>query len=359
MGRWQDVDFNNPTKDDLFNLCMDDLKGHEKKASEINIEAHRDILVKYDLQQYNNLLVEYQLKWFYRKDIIGQHLSWLDKNDKEELPYRIEISKILKMFLSKDIANSHNLEVIIAGSHKIYLSNNMLFNQFREVFIKEFERLALNETEYTTEEALEEIKEFTDTDWFYDYGPVDCCDGLNINSNLITEELINDYKSTHYKQREISLELVNHVIEDLELYVHGGQGKVGAKIKNLSIGELAKRLSYLHKLEDFLNQTKYISIEDFPLSNETCRLIYEYFDFWGLLYHTVKFSKSEKGKRANYIRSMIRNNENLSKKGIFGITKGITIIDKDLELRIDLFKKVKDGAMVREEFLDRMEALQD
>lgn len=351
MRRRQIDDFNSPTKDDLFYLCMEELKGRAENNGEINIEAHRDLLVRYHLQKYNNLFIDYQSNWFYRRDIFDEHIRWHENNDKKELPYKIKVSKVLKLLLSRETVPNNSLVVSFYDLYnKIDISDSKLFNQLKDVFVKEFERLGLNETNYTREEALEEIMEASDPDWFLDYGPVDCFDGIYIYPNLITEQLIEDYMNVHYKQREITLGLVDEAVTELEMIQSEKKGKAGAKIKNMNIGELAKRLSYIHRIQDFLNQNEYSTIKDFPLTNDTCRFIYEYFEFWGLLYGHVKFDRSEKDKRAHYIRSLIRNNENLSKRGIYKIVRGVTIIDKDLELRIDLFKKVKNGLITQDEF---------
>lgn len=363
MERMQNIDFTNPSKELIFELCMGELKTlYEDQRVDlivIDSEAHRDLLVRYYLQSYSDLFKEYMIGWIARKDSMDKLKEAYDNFYIEKVPYKIKVSKILKMFLSREL-NNNTLSVSITDLYdKIDFIDSKVFNQIQSVFIKEFERLRLNETEYTREEALEEIISADDPDWLIEYAPSNCFDGLNVYPDFITEELIENYIYVHYKPREINIELINNVITDLEMSVNEKKEKAGAKIKNLNLGELAKRLSYIHRIDQFLNQNKFKSIKDFPLSNKTCRFIYEYFEFFNLIYGHVKFDVFEKEKRTNYIKSMIRNNENFSKKGIFYDERSYPIIDPYLELKIDLFKKVKDGLLSPVEFHERLNFYQE
>lgn len=357
----QNIDFNNPTKETIFGLCMGKLNilyGNYKDFEiQFNREVHRDLLVKYDLQSYSDMLIEYQKKWFARKDSMFKLKKKVIDTYYEELNRKLKVSKILKMFLSNELNKKSNLVVSFTDLYDKMDIDINLIGQIQEVIIKEFERLKLNETECTREEALEEIHSGDDLEWISQYTSGNCFDGLYLNTECLTEELIDDYKSIHYKLREITLEFVNNVVTDIESSLNEKKGKVGAKIKNLNIGELARRLSYFHRIHLFLNQDKYYSIKDLPLSNETCRFIYEYFEFWGVLNDKIKFDKSEKENRVSYIKALIRNNANCSNKGILDFVKGYTIIDVNLDLKINLFKKVKDGLMSSEEFYIRMSSL--
>ena len=356
MENLQNVDFNNPSMDIIFALCMENLKGFNEnfhnKRDEIDMQSHRDLLVRYGLQSYSDSLIDYQIKWFDRSDSLNKWKRRSDNYDKNELTYHLKISGILKMFLSREL-NHNSLRISITDLFdKIDIGNINLINQVQGVIIKEFERLKLNETEYTRDEALEAIKLVDDPEWLGEFASGDCFDGITVYHDFITENLIEDYMFVHYKTREITLDLVTSVENELETSLNEKKGKVGAKVKNLYIGELAKRLSYIHRIPQFLNQNICASIKDFPLSNETCRFIYEYFDFWDLLYEHVKFDISEKEKRTSYIKSLIRNNLDAIKKEKLDFVKGISIIDTNLEIRIDSFKNVKDGIMTPDEFYE-------
>ena len=336
---------------------MEDFKGFNEnfhgKRDETDRQSHRDLLVRYGLQSYSDSLINYQIKWLDREDSLKKWKNNFDNFNKLELTYNLKISRILKMFLSREL-NNNTIDVSISDLYdKINFGDINLINQVQGVFTKEFERLKLNETEYTKDEALEAIKLVDDPEWLGEFAYGDCFDGITVYFDFITEEIIENYMYVHYMPREITLDLVTNVVSDLENSLNERKEKAGAKIKNLNIGELAKRLSYIHRIPQFLNQGKYKLITDFPLSNETCRFIYDYFEFWDLLVNVhVKFDISEKEKRANYIKSLIRNNLNALKNGKVDFVKGFSIIDTKLEIGINSFKKVKDGLMTPDEFYE-------
>ncbi len=344
----KDVDFKNPSAKEIFLLCMEDVFGFvtdEDVDININREDFRDILVKYGLQSYTDLFIKYQIIWFEIRNIATKHKEQSDDNDKNLIPHKLKIAKILRLLLSNKTTRYQKMVLSVGDpTDNIKIADFELFNQLRDVFLKEFEKLGLNKTELSTEEALEIIDNEDEGDWFTDQG---------IETEEVRDNpgLVEWFRSEHCKPREISLELINIVISELQMIQDKKRGRFGAKIKNLGIGELAKRLSYIARIQDFFQQNESPSIKDFTLSNESCRFVYEYLYFWDLLDKNVKYDKEEKEKRANYIKSLIKFNQRYFEKGDFReIRNYLVMIDSDLELRINLFKKVKDGLISPEEF---------
>lgn len=351
MGRWQLDDFNNPTTEVLFELCMEDygsLAFLENLQSDINREAFRDFLVKYDLQSYTDLLIDYQMGWCYMEEILKEKREKRDNIEKKILPHSIKVARILKMFLSKEIRHTNDLKITVSDLYKIDIDDPELLNQFKDIFLKEFKRLGLNETELTIEEAKEEVEDFVESTYFEEYG-------------CTAEEILSDpyylekYRQDHCRSREVSLELVNNTVSELELRQNRLKGRFGAKIKNLAKGELAKRLSYLQRINQFLNQNEYVSIKEYPLTNKSCRFGYEYLEFWKLLSNDVILHTITKEQQTNYAKSLIRNNEELLDKMMYNeLRYFLEIIEWNLEMKIDLFKKVKDGSITPEEFHQKL-----
>lgn len=348
MGQIQNLDFFYPSEKILFDLCMESIFGFESDNNvEIQIDrrALRDLLAKYDLQSYTELLVKYTIIWNELKVILDERRTKRHNNDKNLLPYKLKVSRILNLFLSGETTRYRKLVVSVSDPvSQINIADFELFNQLKEVFLKEFEKLGLNRTELTTDEALESIDNQEAWEWFADQG-------FDIDEIRDEPELVEWYRSEHCKARNISFELINETIAKLEIDQNKIKGRVGAKIKNLGLGEFAKRLTYLHTIKEFLNQNVYLSIKDFPLKNDSCRFVYEYFKFWGLLNEQINFERDDKEKRASYIKALIRNNKNYFEKRNFkNIRDYFFTIDTNLELMIDLFKKVKDGSISPEQF---------
>lgn len=351
MARWEINDFNNPSTEVLFDLCMENygsLALLKDLQSNINREDFRDFLVKYDLQSYTDLLINYQMGWRYMNEILKERREKRDNIDKKILPHSVKVARILKMFLLKEIRNTNDLKVTVSDLYKIDIDDPELLNQFKDIFFKEFERLGLNETELTTEEVKEEVEDIVEGAWFEEYG-------------CTAEEILSDpyylekYRQDHYRRREVTLELVNNTVSELELRQNRLKGRFGAKIKNLAIGELAKRLSYLQRIHQFFNQNEYASIKEYPLTNKSCRFGYEYLEFWKLLSNDVILNTTTKEQRTNYAKSLIRNNEELLDKMMYNeLRYFLEIIEWNLELRIDSFKNVKDGLLTPEEYYERM-----
>jgi len=353
MARYESTDFLNPSIQIYFDLCMEnmyDWEFEELNDDEFNRESFRDFLVKYDLQDFTDWLIDYQKVWKNIDSSLDEHRKEKQNKETNEHPNALKVSKILKLLLSGETTEYRNLEISIRDitkTEKIDFAYKDLFDQLKVRFIKEFERLGLNNTELSTEEAKEEIENGGDWEWYEDHA---------YEADLLPSDpwAVERYRLDHYRPREISLEIVNRAIAEIEMIQDRSKRGVGAKVKNLAIGELAKRLSYLHRIQLFLNNNEYSSINNYPLSNKTCRFIYEYFDFWGLLNKDVKFVEEDKEKRANYIKSLIRiNKSHFKKKYSHDTTRDFMFFhDNNLELRIDLFKKVKDGLITPDEYYE-------
>ena len=351
------INFKNPSSRTIFQLCMNFVGGWELTEDveiDINRESFRDLLAKYDLQLYIDLLIDYQLRWLDIQKVLDRRRTNFDDNKENVLPYKLKVARIMKIFLSGEQANFKNIEVSVSDlTEKIKIADNKLFDQLKEVFTNEFKKIGLDETIYTKEEVIEEIKneEDIDYDWLFDNGYD--FEEIQTQPDLVDEYFIERYRKEHFKQREISLELVNNVIEELETWQNEIKGNVGARLRNLEIGVLARELSILRRTHIFLNQKRNTSFNNITLSRETCRFIYSYFEFWNLLPKKIDYDELEKDNRAKYIDSLIKNYEKSIESSNINPVRDVVIHNSDLELRINLFKKVKDGILTPDQFYER------
>jgi len=355
------IDLNRPHDDIVFELCMGRISVPYGNIDDPEIEQteqlHRDLMAKYDLQRFSTQLYIYQKIWFRRKKSLKKLNEGIIDTYEKELQYKLKISKILKMFLL-DKKSNNNLTISFMNlTDKVVLEDSDLSSISMDLFLNEFKRLKLNETQCTWGESIVEIQKCEDPDWLGEFASLEPIVGELISPSLIPEDIIENYSFVHYKEREVTLDLVNNVIDELEQALNSKKSIPGAKIKNLEIGDLAKRLSYLHQMGKFLKDEEQNSINIFPLSNETCRFIYQYLDFWGLLNDQVRFDEEEKEKRTNYIKSLIRNFKNYSKDNLKKIIPGTGIRDSHLETRIDLYKMVTRSKISPQEFQDRIQSL--
>lgn len=349
LGRWEIEDFTNPSNQICFFLCMEGFylfKDEDADIDDFRRLEFRDLLVLSGMQHFTDDLIEYQLGWKLAHDGLKVAREKREDRIKNSRPYALNVANILKMFLTGETTDYRNIVISARDlTQKFDVAGKELFDQLKEGFLKEFERLGLNETELTTEEALAEIEDGGDWEWYEDHA---------YEADLLPSDpwAVDRYRQDHFKTRKVSLEIVNKAISEIELAQRRSKKGAGAKVKNLGVGELAKRLSYLHRIRQFLNQKEYSSIKDIPLSNKTCKFIFDYLEFWGSLPKGVKFEKEEEEKRANYIKSLIRNNKSYFSKDFSYITTRDHLVayDENLEMRIDLVKKVKDGLMTPDEY---------
>ena len=134
MNTRPNIDFHNPSDQLLFRFCMKYVGGWqltEEVQYNVEREAFRDLLVKNDLQQYTDLLLDYQIKWLDIARVLDQRRTMFDDNEKNTLPYKVKIATILKMLLAGEEKNYKNLEFSVSGLYNVKVSESGLFNSLK------------------------------------------------------------------------------------------------------------------------------------------------------------------------------------------------------------------------------------
>ena len=116
--------------------------------------------------------------------------------------------------------------------------------------------------------------------------------------------MINSYCEEHFSERPITLQFLYHQCDMIT--VSKKKKKAGAKPKNDSVASLAERLSYLIRLNRFLNQNEVNDISKFSISNKDCRLIHDYLVIFKLIPNQRERNNTTTTPE-NYIKALIQN----------------------------------------------------
>jgi hypothetical protein len=323
---------------DIFSTCTGLSKQILQKwelPEEIQNSLVPHIVNSYDFDAFNRMLIKYNMDEFsanlfnfINKRINNQYpfldfkvteKSFFDKirtkrKDNEDLArllfdlLSLENGKIKSLAFQQEkgvttIANDNIIQVIILG------------------LIGEFEARENNWDNLTLDEAEEEIKNGTDTEWIRDWIEshefctqdgerifefelyendlqyYDSSTGDTYGIDHIRKKMISDYSEGHFMRRDITVDFLEKVIQN----DYSSKGEKGAPEKNKSLKFLTLQLADLKKAVRFINaKVENVDFEKFTLKNEDCRFIFDCLEIFGLIDSQIK-SPTEK-----YIREILK-----------------------------------------------------
>ena len=326
-------------------LCFDNVSKYERFKNsrstwDYNYNDLERLLIKTDLEQYTSFLYSYGL---FNKLYKDQLLS-IDNLEGFEITYSNEEKGLLELLIYLLTDNNSNITFKLKRGNKkadnFSFSNEKINSGFIKMIIDQYEKSNFNEENLTPAEAENDIYNMYDTDWIKQY--IEKCLAETDESvyyprittisdfeGFIDYEMINEYAFDHFTSREITLDYLKH---KLELYNSINPIVAGAKPKNDDLSRSKELLSYLIRLNRFLNQNECNDIEVFPIQNKDCILIYDYLLFFDLI--DDPSSNTNSTKPHNKIRSDI---ENFRKYRKPKLKNKYTFFDA--ERTINLFKK--------------------
>lgn len=271
------------------------------------------LLIKTDLEEYSDFLFALGLYLKYYEDDIFS----LDNLEGFEITYANEEKELLELLIyllsdtESDIA--FRLKRGDKTADTFSFSNDKIKYGFVEMIKAQYEKSDFNEENLTPAEAEDEIYNMYDTDWIQNYVEQSLSDSDNSAyypkittfsdfEGFVDDDMIIQYADEHYTKREITLDYLK---SKLELYNNKYITKPGAKPKNDNMSRTKELLSYLIRLNRFLNQNECNDIEVFPIQNKDCILIYDYLRFFDLTEDLS--SNTNTTKPHNKIRSDIDN----------------------------------------------------
>ena len=323
--------------DQKFKLCF--LNPYKENDSYIEM-----LIQKYPIDEnsFHRLLFNTEIEEFAPKlKILG--LNEMNKglqNENEsildDLPFdvvesdEIGLSREAKLYQSKELIetliflfenkNSNTSLTLKSGklknnNHKT--SNKDISDALMEGLITKLIERKLNTDFLSYEDAKYEILNLKDIDWIKNWiekyiiendlrNQVSKEFSININnpSEYIDNDMINSYCEEHFSERPITLQFLYHQCDMIT--ASKKKKKTGAKPKNDSVASLAERLSYLIRLNRFLNQNEVNDISKFSISNKDCRLIHDYLVIFKLIPNQRERNNTTTTPE-NYIKALIQN----------------------------------------------------
>lgn len=323
--------------DQKFKLCF--LNPYKENDSYIEM-----LIQKYPIDEnsFHRLLFNTEIEEFAPKlKILG--LNEMNKglqNENEsildDLPFdvvesdEIGLSREAKLYQSKELIetliflfenkNSNTSMTLKSGKLKnnnLKTSNKDISDALMEGLITKLIERKLNTDFLSYEDAKYEILNLKDIDWIKNWiekyiiendlrNQVSKEFSININnpSEYIDNDMINSYCEEHFSERPITLQFLYHQCDMIT--VSKKKKKAGAKPKNDSLASLAERLSYLIRLNRFLNQNEVNDISKFSISNKDCRLIHDYLVIFQLIPNQRERNNTTTTPE-NYIKALIQN----------------------------------------------------
>lgn len=285
----------------LFLCCFDytlgsiDIEALEADT-EYNYREFEKLCIKNDCKEYAPFLYIHcrAFKAMSSDEIYEQP----KKRQRENLTRQIEQTEALIPFFS---AKNNSLKINISTStEKGVLLDEKLVAIVRDSLLTTYKEKEYNKRNLTFEEAKNEIEAGVNSQWLDNYKNRWLVrQTLRYRAFEVDDALVEKYAEEHYKEEEVTLE---HLVDRLG-FLKGSMK--GAPAINDKLAQLAEKISYLIRFENFLKDEKCDDIENFTMTNEHCRFIFSCLSFFELLdknnAQTVPPDKTH-----NYIRTTIK-----------------------------------------------------
>lgn len=227
------------------------------------------------------------------------------------------IETLIFLFENKNSNTSITLKSGKFKNNNFKTSNNEIIDTLIDGLKSKLIERNLNTDCLSYEDAKYEILDLKDIDWIKNWieryikeNDINRQEGtefsFNINNPIeyIDNDMINSYCAEHFSERPITLQFLYHQCDMIT--VSKKKKKAGAKPKNDSVASLAERLSYLIRLNRFLNQNEENDISKFSISNKDCRLIHDYLVIFKLIPNQRERNNTTTTPE-NYIKALIQN----------------------------------------------------
>lgn len=242
----------------------------------IKVEAFKKLMYKNDLEEYTNLFLFYLEEWKYQIEDIERKTKFHCEN----IVLEKTLTDALVYLLSNDKGEATSIIFNKQRGSKTF-KGECIIESVIDGLIGLYDMHKFNKEQLTIEEAEEEITKGINSEWienwiwkntseYPDYNHP-CLDikELDINS-YINSEMIAEYAEDHRIVREVNLEFLKRKGEEIIV-----KKKAFAYSKSIAKVSSIIQLSYLKRLDKFLNQIEISDIDEYPLSNEDCRFIHD------------------------------------------------------------------------------------
>lgn len=268
----------------------------------INVEAFKKIMYKYDMEEYTIILLCYFSVIYFSKSNEGFENIYfeIDTDWEADRQLELDLTKAL-LFLYSDKSIDNTSITINKSRSSITIQNNTIVKHLaNEIFLK-YRSKGYNRINRTYEEAKKLM--LADENWSKKvYHEVNI--GTEINPIIVqqeNEEEISMFAAMFTKEVVLNKDNLKARLK----YLTSKYGKKrGAKVKNTGLACLCENLSFLKRIDRYINQSEIEHICNIQLTNEDCRFIYSCLIFFNIIEDNSKFRS--KTLPENYIRSVLK-----------------------------------------------------
>jgi hypothetical protein len=291
----------------------------------MNVSAFKKMLIKNDMEDYTNELLYY---WYIQ--LLNAKHKTISKiqTSSEVMKNRNEHEKDLTEMLIFLLTDSDEADTSITfqrSRNSLTKVNKAILKSVIGCLLDEYDKNNFNEEELTFEEAAEEINNKCDESWIKDYMKVIISGNPSLFSFDLDDykygdffdeafeicyddQMVEIYANEHYTKHEITLEYLNYKLTDVRRKT---KKKVGAKPKNEHIAIIGSNLSYLKRIDRFIENSENLKdINLIKLTNKDYRFIHDFLVFLNLIEdYSIKENTTTTPEK--YIHTTLSQNKSL------------------------------------------------
>lgn len=293
----------------------------------IDLNRAKRIIDEYKMNEYSKLLLnylEFKRRQCTNQNIVSSSNLTLDGESANSIKMKSELVKFFEFVFSKGDLTSVQINKV-TGSAQI--KNDSLINALVELVKKEFIKRKYDITSLTIDEAERIYSDETDKKWFDEWmeqweffdaqdNPIDVKnfeDGKQYYSagyndlydyKSVYDEMIYAYAHSHTKRRNIDIQLINQLKEELEeqnKLVRKKNGREKNRIKAL----IAYALADLCRIDEFLSTPELLNIDKITVSNNTGCFMHDIMSCFGII--NDKTEIYGKTKTYHYTKQLLKN----------------------------------------------------
>ena len=293
-----------------------------KKLADFDFQEFNKIMIKADLDEYSKMLYDYFINVLDTNQLNREPFESFNMNSEEVLNHRFELLKTIRFLISnsKDHTKSFTISKTknrhtLKDERLLFDIESFLINYFHQNF----------KIMYSADDADQQLKSEKYASWLEEWINKNSLKGidhlrlyqtLEDDNNLKIENdseiltaaevkarIIKDFRMSHSKPVELDIEILDELILKHETQL---KTKSGARLKNHALAIIGNELSDLIRLNDFIANMDYQSLEDITINNHHLRFIYSILDFWGMIPEKEENTSTPE----KYLRTILKQTRN-------------------------------------------------
>ena len=304
-------------------ILKENITESDFEAKGINVNDFKTKMIKSDMSEYAFFLLYYFTETLSQSneddlEMIFEPIKLVDEINKQ---YELDLTRAL-LFLYTDKSTAKTAITISKSRSNITIKNEQIVKNIANQLFIEFKKQNYHKAPLTYQEAKDKmlsIEKFAP----YVFRNVN----IGTEENPILEEQEHADNIEYFAEKNPKEIEINKESLEAKLATLNNKGKKrGAKVKNARIADLCEKLSFLKRIDRYLEQSEEELICNLTLTNEDCRFVYYCLVFFKIIEDNSK--NKTKFLPENYIRAVLKqkNMDSWADEELFG-SKIMSILD--------------------------------